>query len=236
MAARVAAAPRGSAVHWTRRACRPGGLPCRHGRGSGGGPGRRRHIDKDVDPAARGQHERAVAGLERFRRLAVEGHHPDVEISSLIAMTARWQPLMKRILIRSLVRAAISRESRPFAVKTVAASFGSTPGATAVPSGRSRQSSIREDLVAIDRDGLAFQHHQRRCPRRLRLAVAEQAEVAQECPGMAQRQLQGSLAPLASGARAVSGSATGTPSIPRQLRTAGTGSSLEKGRRGCRRA
>ena len=42
-------------------------------------PGRRRHIDEGIDPAAGRQHQRAVAGLERLGGLAVDGHDPDLE-------------------------------------------------------------------------------------------------------------------------------------------------------------
>ncbi len=40
---------------------------------------RPRDIDKDVGAAARRQHQRAVAGRERLGRLAVDGHHADLE-------------------------------------------------------------------------------------------------------------------------------------------------------------
>mgnify|MGYP003693544645 CR=1 FL=1 len=82
-----------------------------------GGACRRRHVDEGIDPAARRQHQRAVAGLERLGRLAVDGHHTDlVAFSILIAITERWQPLIKRSLTRSLVRAEISNEVWPLIV------------------------------------------------------------------------------------------------------------------------
>ena len=65
----------------------------------------------------------------------------------------------------------------------------------------------QEHLVAVDGDGLAFRDDQRPCPRRPRLAVAEQPEVAQEGSGVAQRQLQGFLA--AGGERRAAGQRLG---------------------------
>ena len=41
--------------------------------------GRCRDIDKGIDPAARRQHQRAVAGREWLGRLAVDGHDPDLD-------------------------------------------------------------------------------------------------------------------------------------------------------------
>ena len=63
---------------------------------------------------------------------------------------------------------------------------GSVPGAIAVPSGRSRQSSISKDLVAVDGDGLALGDNKR--PRRQwpRRAVARQAKIAQQRAGVTQ--------------------------------------------------
>ena len=52
----------------------------------------------------------------------------------------------------------------------------------------------QQNLVAIDGDSLAFPDHQRPCLRRLPLRIPKQPEVAQEGPGVAQRQLQGLLA------------------------------------------
>ena len=135
---------------------------------------------------------------------------------------------MMRSLTRSLARAERSSEVWPLIVWTGAASPGSVPGCD--------RGSIRPDppvldqqhLVAVDGDGFAFPDDQRPCLRRSRLAVAKQPEVAQEGPGVAQRQLQGVLAAGRQRRPAVSGSAAGTPSIPRQLRTAGAGSSLPK--------
>ena len=46
---------------------------------------------------------------------------------------------------------------------------------------------------------------------------------------MPQRQLQGFLAPAAQRGRAVSGSTSGAPSIPRQLRQPGSGSFVAEG-------
>ena len=43
------------------------------------GARRRRHIDEGIDPAAGRQHQRAIAGLERLGRLAVDGHDADLE-------------------------------------------------------------------------------------------------------------------------------------------------------------
>ena len=40
---------------------------------------RTRHIDENIDPAARRDHQRAVAGLERLGRLAVEGHDANLD-------------------------------------------------------------------------------------------------------------------------------------------------------------
>ena len=52
----------------------------------------------------------------------------------------------------------------------------------------------QEHLVAVDGDGFAFLDDQRPRPRGSRLTVAQQVEVAQEGPGVAQWQLQGFLA------------------------------------------
>ena len=63
--------------------------------------------------------------------------------SILIAITDRWHPFMKRILSRSLVRAETSCKAWRLIVYNRVVSFGAMPGPIAVPSGRNRQSSIR---------------------------------------------------------------------------------------------
>ena len=149
--------------------------------------------------------------------------------SILTAITERWQPLMKRSLTRSLVRAERSSEVWPLTVWTGAVSLGSAPGAIAVPSGPSRQSSIRSTssrstataslsrtTSARARDGRAWPSPSR--PRSHR-----------KVPAWRSGSCRASLPPAGERRRGPSAvRPPGTPSIPRQLRTAGTGSSLPK--------
>ena len=75
-AAPAAAARAAAAIRLRPRACRSGGPPCRHAAGSAT-PCRGAGIDKGVGAAAGRQHQGAVAGRERFGRLAVERHDAD---------------------------------------------------------------------------------------------------------------------------------------------------------------
>ena len=80
---------------------------------------------------------------------------------------------------------------------------------------RRRLASLSWTISARARDGRAWPSPSR--PRSHR-----------KVPAWRSGSCRASLPPAASGGRPVSGSAAGTPSIPRQLRTAGTGSSLPK--------
>ena len=110
--------------------------------------------------------------------------------SSLTAITVRWQPLIKRSRSRSLRRNV--KSERKAAVDGVERRGvpGSMPGAIAVPSGRSRQSSIRSTSSRSTATGSLFRDDQRQAPGRAGLTIAEQAEVTQEGAGVAQWNLE----------------------------------------------
>ena len=135
---------------------------------------------------------------------------------------------MKRSLSRSLTRAdKIERGPAVHGVDELRCPWRSVPGAIAVPSARSRQSSIRNTSSRSTAAGLALGDDQRQRPRWPRRAVAEQPQVTHEGAGRAQWNLEGFLGARRRRRAAREAARPPTaPSIPRQFRTIGAGRSL----------
>ena len=152
-------------------------------------------VDEGVDPGAGRQQQRAIARQERFRRLAVEGHHPDIKALHFqrddSALTAVDEAKPQTFI------AAYGNVARSLAIDRIEAAGIAGIGARCEggPVGAEPPVLQQQNLIAIDRDGPAFPDDQRQRPRRPRLAVAEQPQVAQEGPGLTQRNLEVLLEP-----------------------------------------
>ncbi len=190
---------------------------------------RRGRVDEGVDPGSRRQHQRAIARQERLGRLAVEGHDPDImtfyfhsnDIALKAIDKAKSQAFMGAGPGYRSDRPPVDGVERHRVLRIDA---GRDRGSV----GRSRQSSIRNTSSRSTATGSLSPTISASAPRRPRLTVAEQPRSHRKVPAWRSGIAKVSLAPGASGARAASGSAAGTPSIPRQLSTAGTGSSFRK--------
>ena len=159
------------------------------------GAGRGGCVDEGVDPGAGRQQQRAIARQERFRRLAVERHHPDIKALHFqrddSALTAVDEAKPQTLI------AAYGNVVRSLAIDRIegAGILGIAARCEGGPVGAQPPVLQQEDLIAIDRDGRAFPDDQRQRPRRPRLAVAEKPQVAQERPGLTQWNLKVLLEP-----------------------------------------
>ncbi len=188
-------------------------------------------IDQGVGPASRRQHQRAAAGRKGLGRLPVKGHDPDLVAfyfdcndSSLAAideaepetfMDSGWK------IQRGLAVDGVDRQVSP---------WDRLPGAIAVPSGAEPPVLDQQYLVAIDAGRLILLDHQRPRPRR---PGPGRHRAARDRTGTCRREpMEWRRFRLAPGRQrrraAVNGSVAGTPSMPCQLSTVGTGSLLPK--------
>jgi len=146
--------------------------------------GRAGHVHQRVDPCARRQHDLAVARDERFGRLAVDRHHPDIVIvdfqcdySTLAAVyDAKADPF---ILCDGKIEAgpAVDREQGGRRGRIAARRSGRAIGGEAPVLNQ-------QDLVAVRHDELGLLNNERTDRQRPGACVAQQSGVEQQRAGL----------------------------------------------------
>ncbi|MBA7713596.1 hypothetical protein ES703_122600 [subsurface metagenome] len=147
---------------------------------------RRRHVDEGVEPAARRQHQRAVAGEKRLGRLAVDRH--DCHVGALQLQCDHGAPAaVDEAKPQAFVGSgcdihcgfAVQRPESCCLVRV-------GPGHRSGPVGPQPPLLDQQHVFAIDADGFTLTDHHGPAPRRQGVLNRQHAHVAQEGAGMAQ--------------------------------------------------
>jgi hypothetical protein len=157
------------------------------------GAGRAANVDERVDAGSGGQNQRPVAGREGLGGLAVDRHDANLQVLQFerngSAVTGVDEAKSEAFVGADRDCDRVGRRNAVNRMKSLGIS-GIGPRRNRRSIGADAPLLDQKDLVAVDRDRLALAHDQREPARRLGLAIAEQAEVAKTCTGVAQRQLK----------------------------------------------